>query len=137
MRPLPVRLEGLVSGHNGHAAAPPASPLRAEWFWTDRWVGSSAFLLPMEARGLYREMLTQAWRRGAQLPNDPEAIRRATGATTQEWRRAWPRIKRFWRVVGNTLVNDTQLEIYADTRARSDRATSRAAAAAAARWGRR
>ena len=32
--------------------------LRAEWFWTDRWMGSSAFLLPMEARGLYREMLT-------------------------------------------------------------------------------
>lgn len=86
--------------------------LLAEWFYTDRWMGSSAFLLPMEARGLYREMLTQAWRRGGRLPRDPEMIQRATGCTAKEWRRNWPKIERYWRVDGDTLVNDTQVDIY-------------------------
>jgi uncharacterized protein YdaU (DUF1376 family) len=89
--------------------------LLAEWFWTDRWIGSSGFLLPMEARGVYREMLTQSWRRGAKLPNDFEAIRRAIGATPAEWRRTWPKVAGFWRVEGDNLVNDTQLAVYAAT----------------------
>lgn len=103
----------------------PPEKLLAEWFWTDRWIGSSAFLLPMEARGVYREMLTQAWRRGAKLPNDHEAIRRAIGATVGEWRRAWPAVKKFWRVDGDALVNDTQLEVYADAQGRAERASKR------------
>jgi uncharacterized protein YdaU (DUF1376 family) len=97
----------------------------AEWFWCDRWMGSSAFLLPLEARGLYREMLTQAWRRGAQLPNDLEAIRRAIGSTEKEWRRSWPAIARFWRVEGDALVNDTQIEIYQEAQTRMIRASAR------------
>lgn len=109
--------------------------LLAEWFWTDRWMGSSAFLLPMEARGLYREMLTQAWRRGAALPNDHAQIQRATGCTAAEWRRAWPRIEHFWRVDGALLVNDTQVEVYRDAVAREEAKTRRGKAGADARWG--
>jgi len=108
--------------------------LLAEWFWIDRWVGSSAFGLPQEARGVYREMLTQAWRRGAQLPNDHDAIRRYTGTTLAEWRRAWPVIEKFWRVVGDVLVNDTQLEIYKETQRRQAVNVERAHIAAQARW---
>jgi len=107
--------------------------LLAEWFWTDRWMGSSAFLLPMEPRGVYREMLTQAWRRGGRLPNDHEAIQRAIGATCQEWGRAWPLIARYWRVDGAHLVNDTQLEIYKASRAASERASERGRRGAAAK----
>lgn len=107
--------------------------LLAEWFWTDRWIGSSAFLLPMEARGVYREMLTQAWRRGARLPNDHEAIRRAIGATVPEWRRSWPLVKRYWRTEGHELVNDTQLAVYADAKGRMDTASARGRAGAKAR----
>ena len=107
--------------------------LLAEWFWTDRWIGSSAFLLPMEARGVYREMLTQAWRRGAKLPNDHEAIRRAIGATVGEWRRSWPLIRRFWQVDGETLVNETQQIVYADAQGRLERSVRRARAGAQAR----
>jgi uncharacterized protein YdaU (DUF1376 family) len=66
----------------------------------------------MEARGLYREMLTQAWRRGGRLPNDHEAIRRAVGATPREWRRGWPAVEKYWRIEGEWLMNDTQLEVY-------------------------
>jgi uncharacterized protein YdaU (DUF1376 family) len=110
------------------------SKLLAEWFWADRWIGSSGFLLPMEARGVYREMMTQAWRRGARLPNNHEEIRRAIGATVPEWRRCWPLVKKFWRVDGNALVNDTQLEVYAEALEKSEKATARAAAGAAARW---
>lgn len=108
--------------------------LLAEWFWVDRWMGSSAFLLPIDARGLYREMLSQAWRRGARLPNDHETIRRAVGVTMKEWSRTWPAVERFWRVDGQYLVNDTQLEVYAEAKARQDKSVSRAQAGAQARW---
>jgi len=107
--------------------------LLAEWFWTDRWVGSSAFLLPIEPRGLYREMLTQAWRRGARLPNDHEAIRRATGCTRAEWKRCWPVIERYWRTDGADLVNDTQVEVWHETIAAQQRASARGRKGAQAR----
>ena len=99
--------------------------LDAEWFWVDRWSGSRGFLLRLEARGLYREMLTQAWRRGGSLPNDHEQIRRAVGATPAEWRRSWPQVEKFWRVDGDRLVNDTQVQVYAETQARVERASKR------------
>lgn len=108
--------------------------LRAEWFWTDRWMGSSAFLLPQEPRGVYREMLTQAWMRGARLPNDHEAIRRATGTSLEEWDRCWPRLARYWRVDGDYLVNDTQLEVYAEAQNQRGKASERARVAAERRW---
>lgn len=99
--------------------------LMAEWFWVDRWTLSSAFLLPAGPRGLYREMLSQAWRRGGRLPNNHEAIRRAVGFTSQEWARCWPRVKPFWRVDGESLVNDTQLEVYAEAKERQENAERR------------
>ncbi len=110
-----------------------AEKLLAEWFWVDRWMGSSAFGLPLEARGLYREMLSQAWRRGARLPNDHDQIRRFVACTPGEWRRAWPSVKRFWRMDGDDLVNDTQLLVYADAQGRAKRAHDKALAAAQAR----
>ena len=108
---------GVGLGKGGRTMAP--EKLLAERFWTDRWIGSSAFLLPMEPRGVYREMLTQAWRRGAKLPNDHEAIRRAIGATVGEWRRTWPVVTKFWLVEGDHLVNETQVEIFSIAQARA------------------
>lgn len=107
--------------------------LLAEWFWVDRWMGSNAFLLPIEPRGLYREMLSQAWRREARLPNDHEAIRRAVGCTAAEWRRCWPKIRSNWRVDGESLVNDTQLAVYAEAVAGQLRASQRGKKGAQAR----
>lgn len=107
--------------------------LLGEWFWTDRWMGSSGFLLPLEPRGLYREMLTQSWMRGARLPNDHEAIQRAVGCTAAEWKRCWSRVERHWRVDGEYLVNDTQLEVYAQCQAERDRASNRGKKGAQAR----
>lgn len=69
--------------------------------------------LPLEARSLYREMLTQASRTGGRLINDPAAIRRAIGATVEEWDRCWPLVQRFWRIDGQDLVTDTPLDIVA------------------------
>lgn len=102
-----------------------AEKLLAEWFWADRWSGSSAFGLKIAARGLYREMLTQAWRRGARLPNDPDQIMRFTGVTLGEWKRSWPLVKRFWKVDGDWLVNETQQEVYSDALGRAERASQR------------
>ena len=93
--------------------------LLAEWFWCDRWMASDAFLLPLEARGLYREMLTQAWLRGGSLPKEPEAIRRACGVTVPEWRRAWPRVRKYWTSDGDRLVNATQIEVMETSKALS------------------
>jgi uncharacterized protein YdaU (DUF1376 family) len=108
--------------------------LLAEWFWTDRWTGSSAFALPIEARGVYREMLTQAWRRGAKLPNDHRAIQRLTGILADEWERCWPLIQGYWRQSGDFLVNDTQLEIYKRAVENVQSNHSKAVKAAKARW---
>lgn len=88
--------------------------LRAESFWIDRWWGSSAAFLPLEMRGLYRELLSASWLQGASLPNDPEALRRFIRATDDEWSRCWPTVRRYWRKRDDgRLVNDTQIEIYA------------------------
>jgi uncharacterized protein YdaU (DUF1376 family) len=106
--------------------APARSPLAAEWFWIDRWRGSTAWSLPIDARGLYREMLTAAWSRGAALPNDHIQIQRLIGVTPAEWRRGWPVICQYWRVDGALLVNDTQREVYAEAMARFEKATARA-----------
>ena len=111
--------------------------LIGEWFWTDRWTGSSAFLLSLEARGLYREMLTQAWRRGAKLPADHPSIKRAVAATEEEWERAWPYVRTYWRETEDgLLINDTQVAIYTETQERAAVAHERAVKAATTRWGR-
>jgi uncharacterized protein YdaU (DUF1376 family) len=89
------------------------STLNGELFWVDRWNNSTGALLPLEARGLYREMLSQAWVRGARLPSNPQAIKLACRATDEEWERCWPLVSPHWRDVGGYLVNDTQLEVYA------------------------
>jgi uncharacterized protein YdaU (DUF1376 family) len=117
--------------HPGRRAS---DKMLGEWFWTDRWMGSSAFLLPLEPRGLYREMLSQAWLRGARLPNSPEAVRRAVGCTEAEWGRCWPLIEGYWRVDGDSLVNDTQLEVYEESKAAQEESSRRGAKGAAARW---
>ena len=111
--------------------------LFAEWFWTDRWTGSSAFGLPIEARGVYREMLTQAWRRGAKLPSDHRAIQRLTGIMPDEWERCWPLVRVYWRISGEFLVNDTQLEIYKRALDTVQTNHDKAVKGATARWDRK
>lgn len=105
----------------------------AEWFWTDRWQGSSGFEMPIGPRGLYREMLTQAWRKGGSLPNDHETIRRICGVTEAEWDACWPRVSAFWRIDGDRIVNDTQAEVYAEAKSQRERAQARAQAGAQAK----
>lgn len=108
--------------------------LIAEWFWVDRWTGSTAFALDLEARGLYREMLSQAWRRGGRLPSDHQAIRRLVGASEKEWKRTWPKVEPYWRLDGDHLVNDTQLKVYADAIDKQAERGAKARSAARARW---
>jgi uncharacterized protein YdaU (DUF1376 family) len=88
----------------------------------------------LHARGLYRELLTQAWRRGASLPANIEDLQKICAVTPKEWRQAWPLVEPFWRLDGDRLVNDTQLEVYAEAERRSAFFKSRASRAARARW---
>lgn len=110
--------------------------LRAEWFWCDRWANSSAKALPIAHRGLYREMLTAAWSLGARLPANHADIRRLVGVETKEWKLLWPRVEPYWRLDGEFLVNDTQLEVYAEAVRQRSAATKRGKAGADARWNR-
>jgi len=113
------------------------SKLLAEWFWTDRWMGSAGWLLPLAPRGLYREMLTQAWPRGASLPDDHAAIRAICNVSESDWAAVWPAVEPFWKAVDGRLVNETQLEVYADSTGRKESKVrgGKARAAAAERSG--
>lgn len=111
--------------------------LLAEWFWLDRYQISDAALLPLEPRGLHREMLSQAWLRGARLPNDPDQIRRRCRVTPAEWDRCWPYVSPFWRVDADALVNDDQLETYRDSLAAVAAAKTRSLRAQAGAQARR
>jgi uncharacterized protein YdaU (DUF1376 family) len=108
--------------------------LLAEWFWLDRYIASDTYLLPIESRGLYREMRSRAWLRGASLPNDHALIQRMIGATADEWARCWPQIEHLWRVVGDSLVCDDQLEVYAEAARRATKASKRGTDAVNERW---
>lgn len=116
--PLPLISGGFFFWGSGRMGE--SGKLLAEWFWVDRWAGSSARGLPLEARGLYREMLSESWRRGGALPKDPEQIRRIVGASEREWNRSWPLVKRYWidAIGGLEIVNETQLIVYAEARER-------------------
>lgn len=108
--------------------------LSAEWVWTDRWTCSPAGLLPMEPRGLHREMLTAAWNKGGGLPLDPETIQRACRVTRDEWDRCWPVVQPFWHEDSGHLVNDDQLEVLATAIAYALTKQERAKKAARKRW---
>jgi uncharacterized protein YdaU (DUF1376 family) len=108
--------------------------LRAEWFWIDRWLASRARELPMEARGIYREMLTMGWARGGQLPIEEERIVRIIGATPEEWARSYRLVEGFWRRQDDVIVNDTQLEVYAHSLARQEVLSERGRKASLVRW---
>jgi uncharacterized protein YdaU (DUF1376 family) len=110
--------------------------LLAEWFWTDRWERSPAAALPIAARGLYREMLSRAWARGARLPNNPEAIRRVVGVTFEEWGGTWPLVSPYWQQSADGLwvLNETQVEIYTEAQAVNDRAIERSRKGNLGRW---
>ncbi len=112
-----------------------AEKLFAEWFSVDRWNGSSAKGLPIECRGIYREMLSQAWIRGAQLPNDHRKIRSICGIELDEWERCWPQVEEYWVTTEDNLFiyNGTQTEVYIDAKQRHINAQARAQAGAQAR----
>jgi len=85
--------------------------LRAEWFWVDRWTSSTGGMLPMEARGLYRELLSQAWIRGGKLPFDSEELCLIARCRQSEWKRCWPLVEPHWVVEDGSMWNETQLKI--------------------------
>jgi uncharacterized protein YdaU (DUF1376 family) len=92
-----------------------AGGFRGEWFWVDRFKSSVAFHMPMEAKGIHRSMLSEAWICGGRLPNDHRAIRIAIGCEKDEWERCWPMVSKFWREVDGYLVNDDQRETFEKT----------------------
>ncbi len=87
--------------------------LHAEWFWCGQWFASSAMLLPLEAKGLYREMLTRAWSLGGKLPSEAKSIQKLVMVSSEEWARTWPLVRRFWKTTpdGAWIYNETQQDV--------------------------
>ncbi len=110
--------------------------MRGELFWVDRWRSSSAYGLSMEARGLYRELLSLAWISGGKLPtSDPAKLRRMVGADADEWERSWPMVEPYWQPdASGSLENKVQAEIYSESLRRSASHAERGRLGAAKRW---
>ena len=72
---------------------------------------------------------------GAKLPANTDMLQRLAGVTTGEWDRLWPLVKQYWTERGGHLVNETQLEVYADALQRKQVRVDRAKKGADARWG--
>lgn len=93
--------------------------LPGELRWTDEWLTSDLQMLSLEARGLFSEMLTQAWREKARLRRtEGDALMRLVRATPEEWERTWPIVTRYWKEATDpatgqpVLVNKNQLRFY-------------------------
>lgn len=113
-----------------------AKKLQGMMWWIDRWMTSSAQGLPLEARGLYREMLDHAWVLGGKLPDDPARIRRMCGADPEEWERSWPLVRAYWRSDGGGwLRNETLTEVFSSAEELASQRSEMARSAAVARWG--
>lgn len=78
-------------------------------------------------------MLSQAWIRNCRLPSDPASLCLIVRCTRQQWAKYWPKVSRYWRKEGDELVNDTQLEVYAEAQAMRERASERGKSGAQAR----
>ncbi len=64
-------------------------PLRALWWWIDRWRKSTAYTdMTLEQQGAYRNLIDEATLRSGALPNDERILAKACGDA-----RAWKRVK--------------------------------------------
>jgi uncharacterized protein YdaU (DUF1376 family) len=104
--------------------------------WFPRDFASSTRGWSLLERGLYRELLDASWDLGS-LPTDETQLKRITGVTDAEWRKAWPLVRSKFRECGSELVNDRLEEHRAEALA-FHLAKSRAGKAGArATWERR
>lgn len=78
------------------------------WYPRDWRASRRVAAMTFPERGLYRECLDLAWDENG-LPNDPEAIRKLTGASRAEWRKFWPAVRQmFVKGEDNRLRNPRQ-----------------------------
>ena len=98
-----------------------ADPLPDEYRATSDWCGCKLQTAPLAARGLYSEMLTQAWAARGRLPvTEEDEIMRLVRAIPEEWALAWPKVRNCFvaatdpRTGAGVLVNRRQLKVYLD-----------------------
>ena len=66
------------------------APVRAAWWWIDRWRKSTAYTdMTLEEQGAYRNLLDEAHLRGGYLPNDERILAKACGDA-----HAWKRVRK-------------------------------------------
>jgi uncharacterized protein YdaU (DUF1376 family) len=78
-------------------------------FYPGDWLSDATVRrMPLEARGLYWELLAIAWKEGG-IPDDPSQLAGWLGLTPKRFERLWPHIEECW-VHGKNghLVNPRQ-----------------------------
>lgn len=94
----------------------PGDPMRAAWWWIDRWRKSTAYTdMTAEEQGVYRNLLDECWLRDGIIPDSDFALKKISGDPD-----AWPRVRekvlaRFTKVDGG-YRNETADEVIAKGR---------------------
>ena len=73
-------------------------------FYVDDYFGATR-LLTTEEHGAYMLLILEAFKRGGELPNDPETLRAmAAGPKPDRWRRIWGKIGHYFQLEKNGTV---------------------------------
>jgi uncharacterized protein YdaU (DUF1376 family) len=101
--------------------------------WVNRFMGGTLGMTG-EQRALYLLLLMTQWASGP-LPEDFNEIAELVGYNEKTFKRLWPKVSKKFKATDAGLVNMTLEEIRAESEKRHAMNSERAAAAAAARWG--
>lgn len=101
--------------------------------WVNRFMGGTLGMTG-EQRALYLLLLMTQWASGP-LPEDFNEIAELLGYNEKTFKRLWPKVSKKFTATDTGLINITLEEIRSESQARHSKNSERAAAAAAARWG--
>jgi len=76
-----------------------------KWLWRDFRSNRKVQRMGYIAKGLYRELIDEAWTEGS-IANDMEELADICGCPVEVMTEAWPRIEVCWRLDGDRWVND-------------------------------
>jgi uncharacterized protein YdaU (DUF1376 family) len=90
--------------------------------------------MTLAERGAYWDLLLFEWSRGGPLPNDPKQLAKMLGVQLRQFDDVWQSVREKFEEVPGGLVNARLERERAYAAAKREKASGKAAAAAAARW---
>ena len=92
-------------------------PMRAAWWWIDRWRKSTAYIcMSLEEQGLYRNLLDALWLFDDHaIPDTPKALITASGGDPEAWARSGPNVLKWMQRNEHGWTNRTAVEVIEKT----------------------